>query len=44
MLKEVCQYCEEKTIYPHPPGYSPQDKFGKLRREVIKEAESKSQI
>jgi H/ACA ribonucleoprotein complex subunit 3 len=43
-LKEICQYCGNKTVYPHPPKYSPQDKFGKFRREAIKEIESKNQI
>jgi len=42
-LKEVCPYCGKKTVSPHPPKYSPQDKFGKFRREALKELESKSQ-
>jgi H/ACA ribonucleoprotein complex subunit 3 len=42
-LKEICPYCGQKTIFPHPPKYSPLDKFGKFRREALKELESKSQ-
>jgi H/ACA ribonucleoprotein complex subunit 3 len=43
-LKEICPYCGKKTVSPHPPKYSPQDKFGKFRREAFKELESKTQI
>ena len=43
-LKEFCPKCNQKTIYPNPPRYSPQDKFGKFRREALKEIDSKNQI
>ncbi|MGC8993416.1 MAG: RNA-protein complex protein Nop10 [Candidatus Aenigmatarchaeota archaeon] len=42
-MMEICPYCKTKTINPLPPKYSPEDKFGKLRRMFIKELESKSQ-
>jgi H/ACA ribonucleoprotein complex subunit 3 len=35
-LKEICPICGEKTVYPHPPRYSPQDRYGRFRREIIK--------
>ncbi len=41
-LKEICPYCGQRTISPYPPRYSPQDKFGKFRREALKELESKN--
>lgn len=31
-LKEICPKCSEKTANPHPPSFSPQDKYGKYRR------------
>ncbi len=31
-LKDFCPKCGEKTINPHPPKYSPLDKWGKYRR------------
>jgi H/ACA ribonucleoprotein complex subunit 3 len=34
-LKETC--CEQKTHEIKPPKYSPDDKYGKYRREVKKE-------
>ncbi|MDT7858576.1 MAG: RNA-protein complex protein Nop10 [Candidatus Aenigmarchaeota archaeon] len=39
-LKEICNYCGSKTSYPHPPRYSPEDKFGEFRRKTLKEIES----
>ena len=26
-----CSVCNEKTIFPHPPKYSPDDKYVRLR-------------
>jgi H/ACA ribonucleoprotein complex subunit 3 len=34
-FKEICQKCNEKTISPLPPKFSPQDKFGVYRRKAI---------
>jgi len=31
-LKEICPKCGKKTITPHPPRFSPEDKYGKYRR------------
>ena len=39
-MKEEC--CGKTTIDPKPPKYSPDDKYGKYRREV-KEKERKEQ-
>tara|TARA_Y100000815_G_C12966029_1_gene358518 strand:+ start:186 stop:353 length:168 start_codon:yes stop_codon:yes gene_type:complete len=30
-LKEKCLECDEKTITPHPPKFSPDDKYSRLR-------------
>ncbi|HDH91590.1 MAG TPA: RNA-protein complex protein Nop10 [Candidatus Aenigmarchaeota archaeon] len=35
-LKEICPKCGEKTINPEPPRYSPLNKWGKYRRQMIK--------
>ena len=37
-LKEYCPECKEKTVNPHPPKFSPEDKYGKYRRIMKKEA------
>jgi H/ACA ribonucleoprotein complex subunit 3 len=31
-FKEKCPRCGAETISPHPPKFSPQDKYGPLRR------------
>jgi len=31
-FKQICPKCNEKTTNPHPPSFSPQDKYGKYRR------------
>jgi len=31
-FKEVCPKCGSKTTSPHPPKYSPVDKYGEYRR------------
>ncbi|MGA3295865.1 MAG: RNA-protein complex protein Nop10 [Candidatus Bathyarchaeia archaeon] len=37
-LKEKCSKCGNETISPHPPRFSPHDKYAKLRqREKIME-------
>lgn len=39
-LSETCG-CGEKTIVPKPPKYSPEDKFGRLRRQAKEEQRKK---
>ncbi|MBW2999083.1 RNA-protein complex protein Nop10 [Candidatus Woesearchaeota archaeon] len=34
-MQEKCE-CGGKALNPKPPKYSPEDKFGKYRREVKK--------
>jgi H/ACA ribonucleoprotein complex subunit 3 len=36
-FKELCPKCNEKTVSPLPPSFSPQDKYGKYRRKFIRE-------
>ena len=38
-LQEICPYCGNKTKIPHPPRFSPVDKYGKYRRLLKLEAE-----
>ncbi len=38
-LKEVCDKCGEKTVMSIPPRFSPEDKYGKYRRLIIKNNE-----
>lgn len=33
-LKDHCKKCGEKTKDPHPASFSPEDKYGKYRREA----------
>jgi len=33
-LKETCLKCKENTITPHPPKFSPEDRYGKYRRQL----------
>jgi H/ACA ribonucleoprotein complex subunit 3 len=33
-LKETCSKCKENTITPHPPKFSPEDRYGKYRRQL----------
>ncbi len=33
-LKDVCKLCGENTVTPHPPRFSPEDRFGKYRRKL----------
>ncbi len=35
-LKEVCPKCGGKTIMAIPPRFSPEDPYGKYRRELRK--------
>ena len=36
-LKSICPYCGNKTINPHPPRFSPQDRYGVYRRKLKKQ-------
>jgi len=33
-FKEVCPKCNSRTVNPEPPRFSPQDKYGKYRRQM----------
>ncbi len=37
-LKQVCT-CGAETVSPHPPKFSPEDRYGAYRRRLIKEME-----
>jgi H/ACA ribonucleoprotein complex subunit 3 len=34
-LKEICPICGDKTFNPHPPKFSPKDKYGFYKKELI---------
>ncbi|OPY33208.1 MAG: Ribosome biogenesis protein Nop10 [Methanomassiliicoccales archaeon PtaU1.Bin124] len=36
-LKDVCPRCGQSTIVPIPARYSPEDRWGKYRRMLLKE-------
>lgn len=36
-LKETCPNCESDTGNPHPPKFSPEDRYGEYRRKLKKE-------
>lgn len=36
-MEEKCSVCGEKTIFPKPPKYSPEDKYAEYRRKAKKE-------
>ncbi|MBW6461960.1 MAG: RNA-protein complex protein Nop10 [DPANN group archaeon] len=40
-MKEKCPDCSSKTINPEPPKFSPQDKYGRYRRQMKREIEMK---
>jgi len=35
-LDKICSICKEKTIFKNPPRFSPQDHYGRYRRELKK--------
>ncbi len=37
-LKDTCPDCGERTVSPLPPRFSPEDRYGKYRRQLKKEA------
>ena len=39
-MNDKCEVCNVPTVKPKPPKYSPEDKYGKFRRET-KEQEYK---
>jgi len=36
-LKDLCPICKVNTVNPHPPKFSPEDRYGKYRRMIKKE-------
>jgi len=36
-LKDVCPDCGERTVSPIPPRFSPEDRYGRYRRQLKKE-------
>ena len=34
-FKEFCSVCGSRTISPHPPRFSLDDKYGKYRRKML---------
>ncbi|MBR9703295.1 RNA-protein complex protein Nop10 [Candidatus Woesearchaeota archaeon] len=36
-LKSICPDCGERAIEPHPPKYSPEDKYASYRRKYKEE-------
>jgi H/ACA ribonucleoprotein complex subunit 3 len=43
-MQETCKQCGAKTISKIPPKYSPEDKYGRYRREVKEEMRKKEGI
>jgi len=37
-MEEICSVCKVPTVNPHPPKFSPEDKYGKYRRIIKKES------
>ncbi len=35
-LRDVCSHCGEKAVVNQPPKYSPEDPYGKYRRQLKK--------
>ncbi len=35
-LKDECQKCGAGVVSPHPPRFSPEDRYGKYRRKLKK--------
>ena len=35
-LDDICNKCKNKTVLKNPPRFSPQDRYGKYRRELKK--------
>ncbi|MFW9799458.1 MAG: RNA-protein complex protein Nop10 [Candidatus Thorarchaeota archaeon] len=38
-----CPKCGESVVTPHPPKYSPQDRYGEYRRKAKKRAGLRSE-
>lgn len=43
-LNPICQKCGEQTTHPAPPKFSPEDKYGKYRRQLKKERQLNKQM
>ncbi|MFP4050318.1 MAG: RNA-protein complex protein Nop10 [Thermoplasmata archaeon] len=37
-LGDYCKECDEKTINPKPPKFSPEDRYGEYRRKQKKKS------
>jgi H/ACA ribonucleoprotein complex subunit 3 len=35
LKQELCPYCGGKVISPHPPKFSPEDRYAKYRRKIL---------
>ena len=33
-LSQTCGTCDAETVTPHPPRFSPEDRYGKYRRKL----------
>ena len=40
-LDDICNRCKNKTISKYPPRFSPEDRYGKYRRELKKQVKGK---
>lgn len=43
-FKDSCPKCGKKTVSPIPPPFSPEDKYGKYRRELLKRTQIKTEL
>jgi H/ACA ribonucleoprotein complex subunit 3 len=43
-LKEECPKCGKRTGSPHPPKFSPEDRYGKYRRLMRMEVEKLDEL
>jgi len=39
--KDTCPYCNGKALIPHPPKFSPDDKYLKYRMALKRESSTK---
>lgn len=43
-MEEKCPKCQGKAFSPHPPRFSPEDRYGKYRRQLKALAEKEGDI
>jgi H/ACA ribonucleoprotein complex subunit 3 len=41
-LKQACPHCGGKAVEPGPAKYSPEDHYGKYRRQLKREARTRA--